>query len=44
MRGSTPSASAKLAGNKLETTVEPDGKYVYYGNTDYYMMHFTRIR
>lgn len=26
----------KLAGNKLETTVEPDGKYVYYGNTDYY--------
>ena len=26
----------KLAGNKLETTVDPDGKYVYYGNTDYY--------
>ena len=26
----------KLAGNKLETTVEPDGKYVYYGNTNYY--------
>ena len=26
----------KLAGNKLETTVDPDGKYIYYGNTDYY--------
>lgn len=26
----------KLAGNKLETTVDPDGKYVYYGNTNYY--------
>ena len=26
----------KLAGNTIETTVTPDGKYVYYGNTDYY--------
>ena len=26
----------KMAGNTVETTVDPDGKYVYYGNTDYY--------
>ncbi len=26
----------KLAGNTLETAVGPDGKYTYYGNTDYY--------
>lgn len=26
----------KEAGNTLETTVNPDGKYVYYGNEDYY--------
>ena len=26
----------KLAGNKLETTVEPDGKYVYYGKGKLY--------
>ena len=33
----------KLAGNKLETTVDPDGKYVYYG-IRLTTMHFTRIR
>ena len=26
----------KLAGNTLETAIEPDGKYVYYGNENYY--------
>ena len=26
----------KLAGNPIETTVNSDGKYVYYGNEDYY--------
>ena len=26
----------QLAGNKRTTELGPDGKYVYYGNTDYY--------
>ncbi len=26
----------KLDGNPITTTVQPDGKYIYYGNTDYY--------